>query len=110
MRVTGSDMRSRCGADQRTASPPNSAKLKPGHSVELTPHPKLHQRLHRYPPTLADATDAESEHFQRWSTPTDAGLALVRQGRYGQPCARLSGQSCRSYARTVQFSTPAVAL
>jgi len=27
---------------------------------------------HRRPPTLADATDARTEHFRRWPTPTDA--------------------------------------
>ena len=40
---------------------------------------KLCQRLRRYPPTLADATDAEIQCFQRWPTPTDATEALVRQ-------------------------------
>ncbi len=42
-------------------------------------HPKLCQKLLRRPPTLADATDAEIQHFRRWPTPTDARNWLPKQ-------------------------------
>jgi hypothetical protein len=40
------------------------------------------QKLRRCPPTLADATDAEIQHSQRWTTPTDARIWLPKQVRY----------------------------
>ena len=47
-----------------------------------TPIPKLCQKLRRRLPTLADATDAEIQHFRRWPTPTDARKWLPKQARY----------------------------
>ena len=44
---------------------------------ERTQHPELSQKLRRRPPTLADATDAEIQHFQRWPTP-EIGLQSRR--------------------------------
>ena len=45
-------------------------------------HPKLCQKLRRRPRTLADATDAETQRFQHWPTPTDARTWLPKQARY----------------------------
>ena len=43
---------------------------------------KLCQKLRRYPPTLADASDARIQHFRRLPTPTDARNSLPKQARY----------------------------
>ena len=40
---------------------------------------KLCQKLCGYPPTLTDATDAQTQHFQRLPTPTDATESLPKQ-------------------------------
>ena len=40
---------------------------------------KLCQKLRRRQPALANATDAETQHFQRWPTPTDARTSLPKQ-------------------------------
>ena len=48
-------------------------------NLQIASNLKLRQRLRRYPRTLADATDAEIQCFQRWPTPTDATQGLVRQ-------------------------------
>ncbi len=44
-----------------------------------TPILKLCQKLRQRSPTLTDAPDAKTKHFQRWPTPTDASRALAKQ-------------------------------
>jgi hypothetical protein len=55
-----------------------------GHSIDhpTLGCPKLSQELHRYPPTLTDATDARIADSRRWPTPTDARKWLPKQVRY----------------------------
>jgi len=51
-------------------------------AVRPRPLPKLCQELRRRPPTLANATDAKTQHFQRLPTPTNARTSLPKQVRY----------------------------
>ena len=65
-------------------------------------NPKLCQELRRYPPTLTDATDAETQHFQRSPAPTDARKWLPKH-RSGSFSAQFVAQSVRTspaYAAT----------
>ena len=61
-------MRSRCGGGQQSASKlgrPTSTQARQG----TLPHPKLHQKLHRYPPTLADEKASISSAGRRPPAP-----------------------------------------
>ena len=70
---------------------------------------KLSQKLYRQPRTLADATDAEIQCFQRWPTPTDASQALAKQAlsqlSYG-PEILISLFLTRYYVDTCRTATP----
>ena len=78
-----------CAADIKSGyAPEQVSPSKPsrpqGSGIDTYPNQeqcnlKLCQRLRRYPPTLANATDAEIQCFQRWPTPTDAARALAKQ-------------------------------